>query len=268
MFLVFLSDLVQAATLRGTIYNESLEPEKDVLIEVNSQPIQKFLAKEGVYTLELSPGRYQLTAKKSFLLTTEKVNIITEGKFLLDLFLLPDFSEEEELWNESETNYLSESLIEENFWEETKNELFGFGNFLLSSWSYLLLGLIFLLAIYHLIKTRIKYGPLSKFRKRIQEETKKPMEQVQEELKQELAKQELTKQELIKNGLAPEDNYLEQAFKIIQKHDGRIYQKELRREMLYLSEAKISLILTELEHQGRIEKIKKGRGNVIILKQV
>ena len=36
--------------------------------------------------------------------------------------------------------------------------------------------------------------------------------------------------------------------------------------MLDLSEAKISLILTELEHKGQIEKVKKGRGNVIILK--
>ncbi len=36
--------------------------------------------------------------------------------------------------------------------------------------------------------------------------------------------------------------------------------------MLDLSEAKISLILTELEHKGKVEKIKKGRGNVILLK--
>jgi len=40
----------------------------------------------------------------------------------------------------------------------------------------------------------------------------------------------------------------------------------LRKEMLYLSEAKISLILTELEHKGKIEKIKKGRGNVIVVR--
>ena len=42
--------------------------------------------------------------------------------------------------------------------------------------------------------------------------------------------------------------------------------KELRKEMLYLSEAKVSLIVTELEHKGLVEKIKKGRGNVLILK--
>ena len=30
------------------------------------------------------------------------------------------------------------------------------------------------------------------------------------------------------------------------------------------SEAKISLVLTELEAKGKIKKIKKGRGNIII----
>ena len=63
-----------------------------------------------------------------------------------------------------------------------------------------------------------------------------------------------------------EPSYLDETIEIINKHGGRIYQKELRKEMLYLSESKISLILTELEHKGKIEKIKKGMGNAIILK--
>ena len=39
-------------------------------------------------------------------------------------------------------------------------------------------------------------------------------------------------------------------------------QKEIRSKF-FSSEAMISLILTELEHKGKIEKIKKGRGNII-----
>ncbi|MHC1584962.1 MAG: helix-turn-helix transcriptional regulator, partial [Candidatus Syntropharchaeia archaeon] len=34
---------------------------------------------------------------------------------------------------------------------------------------------------------------------------------------------------------------------------------------LSLSEAKISLMITDLENRGLVTKIKKGRGNVIIL---
>lgn len=51
---------------------------------------------------------------------------------------------------------------------------------------------------------------------------------------------------------------------IIVKEDGRTTQREIRKLFPY-SEAKISLVLTELESEGKIRKIKKGRSNVIIL---
>lgn len=53
---------------------------------------------------------------------------------------------------------------------------------------------------------------------------------------------------------------------IIKKESGRTTQKQIRKE-IPLSEAKISLMIAELEHKGIIEKIKKGRGNIIILKK-
>ena len=52
---------------------------------------------------------------------------------------------------------------------------------------------------------------------------------------------------------------------IVKKLGGRTTQKELRKEVPY-SEAKVSLMLTELEHKGVVEKIKRGRANIIILK--
>ena len=61
------------------------------------------------------------------------------------------------------------------------------------------------------------------------------------------------------------DDYFLQILNII-KENKRVTQKEIRKK-IPLSEAKISLIITELEHRGAIEKIKKGRGNVIILKK-
>lgn len=54
--------------------------------------------------------------------------------------------------------------------------------------------------------------------------------------------------------------------KLIEKSDGRITQKEIRKEFP-LSEAKISLMIAELESSGKIQKIKKGRGNIIVLKK-
>ncbi len=52
----------------------------------------------------------------------------------------------------------------------------------------------------------------------------------------------------------------------LKKHGGRITQLELRKE-IPLSEAKISLMVSELESKGAIRKIKKGRANIIILEK-
>jgi len=217
-----------AASLRGTIYNLNLDQEPNVLVEINTIPAQKMLASEGVYSFQLPPGTYTLTARKETLEIQEEIDISTEGEFIIDLFLIPDTVDEEDLWKEAE-----EELVEE--------EPGGRG------WQYAVALLIILWALWRYQKVRRKYGPLRLFRQRIKAESKKTIEQHKEEL-------------------AKEPGYLDKAIEIIKKHDGRITQKELRKAMLYLSEAKVSLIITELEHKGQIEKIKKGRGNVVILK--
>ena len=60
------------------------------------------------------------------------------------------------------------------------------------------------------------------------------------------------------------DEDLNNIYNIIKK-EKRITQKELRKDSI-LSEAKISLIITQLEKENKIQKIKKGRINIIILK--
>ena len=63
-----------------------------------------------------------------------------------------------------------------------------------------------------------------------------------------------------------EEDDLGQIIRIIRKEGGRATQKEIRKQ-IPLSEAKISLMIAELEHKGIIGKIKRGRGNIIILKK-
>ncbi|NOQ28524.1 MAG: hypothetical protein GQ566_00280, partial [Methanosarcinales archaeon] len=57
---------------------------------------------------------------------------------------------------------------------------------------------------------------------------------------------------------------LQEVLSIIREHEGRITQKDLRL-LLNCSEAKASLMITDLEDRGLVKKVKKGRGNVIIL---
>lgn len=73
------------------------------------------------------------------------------------------------------------------------------------------------------------------------------------------------KKEEIKPKLEEEDD-VKKIINFIKQQGGRITQKDIRKQFPS-SEAKISLIITELEKKGVIEKIKKGRGNIIKLKQ-
>jgi len=63
-----------------------------------------------------------------------------------------------------------------------------------------------------------------------------------------------------------EDVVVNKIIHFIKEEDGRTTQKDIRKK-IPLSEAKISLVIAELEHKGVIEKIKKGRGNIIVLKK-
>ena len=76
-------------------------------------------------------------------------------------------------------------------------------------------------------------------------------------------KKEISEEETKKEDY--KDDHLKQIIEIIKKEGGRATQKDIRKQ-IPLSEAKISLMIAELEHKGVIEKIKKGRGNIIILK--
>lgn len=56
---------------------------------------------------------------------------------------------------------------------------------------------------------------------------------------------------------------LQKVMELIEKEGGRITQKDIRKNFPY-SEAKISLMIDDLEAKGLIKKVKKGRGNLII----
>lgn len=58
---------------------------------------------------------------------------------------------------------------------------------------------------------------------------------------------------------------LQKIMEFIEKEGGRTTQKDIRKNFPY-SEAKISLMIDDLEAKGLLKKIKKGRGNLIIKK--
>jgi uncharacterized membrane protein len=63
---------------------------------------------------------------------------------------------------------------------------------------------------------------------------------------------------------ALDDPLADKLLELLRSQDGRSTQKELRKQMP-CSEAKVSLIIAELEARGEITKIRKGRANIITL---
>ncbi len=265
MMMLFALPTAFSATLSGTTYDIGLSKISPVRVEINTTPKQVFIAKDGTYSFSLPPGFYALKAffnkdgsPASFF--QENVSILQEGNYNLDLVLFPSFPDDEML-DEISVNPeegiqdarkigwlwlipLAIILVVELFiWRRRKNEF-----------------------IKALEKDKGKYG-LEK-----NESSERDGE------KDSFGKSELTGKNTLrgKNGLSGlgnrdgekiglGDDTLGEVLSIIKKEGGRTTQKEIRKQVP-LSEAKISLILTELEHEGRIKKIKKGRGNVVVLK--
>ncbi|MFA4886719.1 MAG: hypothetical protein WC595_00760 [Candidatus Nanoarchaeia archaeon] len=220
MFLLVISS-VTAAEIHGTIYSASLSKVKNVVVEVDSSPVQRLVAKEGEYGFSVPAGRdYTIIAKvNNSKVAEERISVKADGSYVIDLFIFPEFEDEviEEI-------VIDDPLLEESLWEGGSN----------SSWIVILiiLGLIGIAGARFIIK-------------------RKP-----DQIKKELLKEEMK---------LPSKNDLDKIIELIKSEGGRMNQKELRKHFP-LSEAKVSLMIAELESKGKIEKIKKGRGNILVLK--
>ncbi|MBI5392191.1 hypothetical protein HZB00_04270 [Candidatus Woesearchaeota archaeon] len=212
-WIVCLALIVQAATIQGTVYDLSLKKVDNVLVEINSVPIQRMLVQQGKYQFQVPSGEYTITVKEgkgfSEIVEQEKTNIKDEGIFNVDLFIFPSLNESTEIGIVSPTHE-AEKLLSET---ESMNPLV---------WVSFLLLLIILASFVVWKKQR-------------------------------------------KQQIQPEENSTGRIIEILKKEQGRMNQRDLRKHFPF-SEAKMSLMLTELEAKGKIERIKKGRGNIIVLR--
>ena len=213
LMLLLFPNIVFSATIYGTIYDLSLDKANDVRIEINTEPKQFYISKNGSYAFNVPNGAYSIEAKQlvgNLLIasTSENITIRDDGSYVLDLILFPSLDDD----LETDINIID---LEEKRKINLK--------------IVIVIALIFVFAIIAFYIGR--------------------------------KKKKLTKKEE-----KQEDSDLEQIIKILKQEGGRTTQKEIRKH-IPLSEAKISLMIAELEHKGKIEKIKKGRGNILILKK-
>ena len=107
--LLLFVNIVQGATIRGSVYSFDLEERNNTIISVNSEPLQTIVSKDGTYSFDLDLGSYVIGAsyydegglKET---TKESIEIKKQGTFILDLILFPYLGDEEELLEDIDEN--------------------------------------------------------------------------------------------------------------------------------------------------------------------
>jgi uncharacterized membrane protein len=224
---LMIMQIADAAAIEGTVYDWNLEPVINAKVYANSTPKQAIVAKTGDYSLTLNKGVYEIKAiAPNGDEVAETITVADEGNYTLDLIILPSIDNPEDLFNESDIQ------VEEDIFGEKNN------NYLI------VIGIIILMAIITVIAIFFSLSFMKKKEKEVKEEIIT--------LKREIQQKEV-------------DPELAKLVEAIKSAGGRTTQKEIRKQFPS-SEAKISLMITELEKKGIVEKIKKGRGNVLVLK--
>ncbi|OPY23539.1 MAG: hypothetical protein A4E23_00516 [Methanomethylovorans sp. PtaU1.Bin073] len=281
------------ATIHGVVYEwNTFQPLENVIVEVNSTPVQSMVCTYGTYSFELPQGNYKITAsyfEDSTLsyYAEDLINITDDGNYVLDLLLFPEYYQSTTSTNGSgNVSSLGQSTISQNVTASKTSSI---------STDTLLITISILLVAFILLKhsTGQKTTPIEKHHvvkhDKVEEKvilTPKPVQLPESVEKLEVGSEEseidseessddstelvITEPEQtetitvddIPKGPIPAD--LQEILDIIRSQGGRMTQKDLRSKLKY-SEGKVSLMLFDLEKRGMIQKFKRGRGNVILL---
>lgn len=250
LILAFILPFAEAATIKGMVYDVSLEPLSNTVVEIDTQPKQRMVSQNGTYTFTIPAGTFRIkayTAKGVTVLKAEERITVKDdnGTYVFDLFLFPTFEDEDELLAGTEFE-MSDELIN------------GERTYL----KWIVSGIIFILFIIVLV---VFYTLMKKQKKKKQAGKMKTgkTEAKTKEAKKESAETEAKPAKVEEREYTGDDS-LQKIIAFMKNQEGRTTQKELRK-LFPFSEAKMSLLIADLEQQKKIKKIKKGRGNILIL---
>ena len=260
-----------AATIHGTVYEwESFKPLDNAVVEINSTPEQNFVATNANYSFNLTPGTYLITAnyfeEKTIVYTAkEEVVISDKGEYVHDLLLFPTYNKE--LLNHSGFEVPNLNFDETKHVDQANSQNYVFVSV------FLVFILVLLLAGYFIKKRYLKplvitnsFPDGDREPKTLQPESPIDEEENLDDTFEISSKLPVT--DSVDVGDLQEDREinlpedLKELLNLIRTNGNRITQRELRKKSPY-SESKVSLMLSDLEERGLIEKFKRGRGNII-----
>jgi len=281
ILLIVFSSIASAAIISGSIYDLSLQKESDSIIEINTLPKQLLVSKDGDYSFNVRPGSYTLYVYTTTSEASESVIVEDEGNYTLDIVLgEKSIYSNEDLSLDVKNLTVSLDIPSDSTNSSNSSNLrivFGIVLGLLVIIILMIIGTyLFLYSKKYSFKNfkNFKKSTSSlnnnsvdsklKQSKRLQSKNSKI-----NKLKQSLdtsSNQSVNKSSNHSNNNSSYNNSLDEygslIFNIIKK-EKRTTQKDIRSKVP-LSEAKISLVISDLEDKGMIRKIKKGRGNILI----
>jgi uncharacterized membrane protein len=256
------ASLASGAVVHGTTYEWStFEALENTIVEVDSSPPQFMVASFGSYSFDLPEGTYTIRAEyyQGNVLeyyAEENITIIGGGDFVLDLLMFPPI----------EDSFLCEGInFSEDLYDyEDPDGIVGEEDSMVFP---VAIAIFFILiagyAVFLWRGRKMRESDATGAHARRDAARYEPPEPA---IKQEPAPEyEEMKSRVSDESDLPSD--LKEVLLVIRDGGGRITQKELRARLKY-SEAKVSLMITDLEARGMVKKVKKGRGNVIILKSM
>jgi len=234
-----------SATIQGEVYEwYSLDKLNNVIVDINTSPKQTDISNDGQYLFEVPLGNYHILAKyyeqgELIYSDEQEVSITREGNFVIDLIMFPALEE------------IDAQIDDINFGDDFETIDGNLGENLIDAQenTCLLVGvLIIVLVLFGLLFIKSRRQPVGR------------------------GNWVATKEAIVEKGKEKKvdesvDKYANQVLNLLKRRGNRLTQKEIRDEIKEIGEAKISLIITELEALGKVKKIKKGRSNIIVLKE-
>lgn len=269
------------SAIHGEVYDwATFDTMNNAVVEVYSMPentfIERAVVKNGSYSFDLPAGAYLIYAKAgtpgtlSELLVTENITVIDNGDYTIDLILFPPTGLEYlEALNESELNStVPEQVVQPSATPQPPSPgdlpFIGIGLAILAA--VILAGGAYL--FWSRARKKSTPGVVSQVTEKPAEEKTFPQQAGEEtdagdqQIETFGPQVQPPQMKAILDPTLPPD--CRDVLTIMEKNGGRITQLELRKLLPY-SEAKVSLIVSDLENRGIVKKIKKGRGNILIL---
>lgn len=261
-FLLILATGAHAARLEGRIFTLDLDPIAKSVLVINSTPEQTYVSKYGGYFFEVEEGTYKIAVfytKNGITKQIADKTIEVQGQSVIynDLFMYSDL-DLENAFSSHEVKTTPKDFFTDNI-----------------TWVITVIGIVLalilalVLRLLSQIKTRKFINHYVKFQNTRAVPTTQVLHQQSTQQKEEQEQQQNLQpieQERPQTKQEQNDQLMTKKMIELLEKNSQTNQKELRK-LFTVSEAKISLLLAQLEQRKIIIKIKSGRQNIIRLQK-